>query len=67
MAIFKSCYHCKDRYPGCHSVCPKYLKEKTEWEAIKQTIAENKVPTLTSYDFDEIAYNSCKRHKRNPR
>ena len=67
MATFKSCYHCKERYLGCHSVCPKYIKEKAEWEATKQIIAKNKASTLTSYDFNEIAYSSCKRHKRNPR
>lgn len=57
MAIFKACYHCKERHPYCHSTCPKYIKEKAEWEAIKQTIAENK-------DFDSAAYISSKRHKR---
>ena len=63
---------CKDcvpptRYPGCHAKCNKYLEEKAKWEEEKQIIAKNKVPVLTSYDFDEIAYSSCKRHKRNPR
>lgn len=67
MVAFESCYHCKERYLGCHSICPKYLKEKANWEATKQIIAKNKALTLTSYDFNEIAYSSCKRHKRNPR
>ena len=67
MAIFKSCYHCKERYLGCHSICSKYLKEKEDWEEAKQIIAKNKVPVLTSYDFDSIAYIDNKRHKRRPR
>lgn len=67
MSIFKSCYHCKERYPGCHSTCSKYLKEKEEWEAIKAKMEKDRAPVLTSYDFDKIAYSSCKRHKRNPR
>jgi len=64
MAGFEVCYHCEERYSGCHSVCPKYLKEKADWEAIKQTIAENKAPTLTYYDFYSAAYISSKCHKR---
>ncbi len=67
MAVFESCYHCKERYPGCHSVCPKYIKEKEGWKATKQIIAKNKVPVLTSYDFDSITYVDSKRHKRRPR
>ena len=64
MAAFEACHYCEDRYPGCHSVCPKYIKEKADWEAAKQIIAKNRVPTLTSYDFDSIAYVDSKRHKR---
>lgn len=57
MANFKACYRCEERYLGCHSVCPKYIKEKADWETTKQIIAENK-------DFDSAAYISSKRHKR---
>ena len=64
MAVFKSCYQCKERYLGCHSVCPKYLKEKADWEMTKQIITKNKDPILASYDFDKITYNSRKRHKQ---
>jgi hypothetical protein len=65
MAI-KCCKDCvpPTRYPGCHAKCSKYLEEKAKWEEEKQKIAKNKVPVLTSYDFDKIAYSSCKRHKR---
>lgn len=65
MAI-KCCKDCMPptRYLGCHAKCNKYLKEKAEWEEIKQIIAKNKTPTLTSYDFNSIAYIDSKRHKR---
>jgi hypothetical protein len=63
MATFKSCYHCKERYLGCHDKCNKYLKEKANWEETKQIIAKNKAPVLTSYIFDRIAYNNYKRRK----
>lgn len=64
MAAFEACHYCKERYPNCHSVCPKYLKEKADWEAAKQIIAKNRAPILTSYDFDSIVYVDSKRHKR---
>ena len=64
--LIKCCKDCVPpiRYPGCHAKCNKYLEEKTKWEEVKQIIAKNKTPVLTSYDFDKIAYSSYKRHKR---
>jgi hypothetical protein len=67
MATFKSCYHCKERYLGCHSICPKYLKEKAKWEEDKKLIKVNKTVVLTNYDFNEIAYANSKRHKQRSR
>lgn len=66
MSIIKCCKDCvpPTRHPGCHTKCNKYLKEKAEWEEVKQIIEKNKAPVLTSYDFDKITYISCKRHKR---
>jgi hypothetical protein len=64
MTAFESCHYCKERYLGCHSICPKYLEEKAKWEEAKQIIAKNKVQVLTSYDFDSIAYVDNKRHRR---
>lgn len=60
---------CKDcvppqRHPGCHSKCEQYLKEKAKWEEEKAIAKANKPVMLTNYDFDEIAYAGCKRHKR---
>lgn len=60
---------CKDcvppqRYPGCHGHCQKYLEEKRLYEIQKQKERATKSPRLTNYDFDEIAYSACKRHKR---
>lgn len=60
---------CKDcvppqRYPGCHAKCNKYLEEKAKWEEEKKLIKANKAVMLTNYDFDEIAFSACKRHKK---
>lgn len=72
MAI-KCCYKCPDRWvkdgKTCHSTCERYAREKAQWEIEKEQIKANraKTPNITPYDFDEIAYVSCKRHKRRNR
>lgn len=67
MAVFKSCYHCKERYPGCHSICSKYLKDKAEYKKQKEYVKAHEAVMLTNYDFDKIIYNSLKRRKRRSR
>lgn len=67
----KCCKGCvpPKRTPTCHSTCEDYLREKAEWEeekkAIKAHIAQT--PRITPYDYDEINYIGCKRHKRRSR
>lgn len=36
-AIIKCCRFCvaPKRYPGCHSTCPEYLKERAEYDERK--------------------------------
>ena len=63
---------CKDcvpptRYPGCHAKCEKYIKEKAEYERQKEYAKAHKTVVLTNYDFDEIAFSTYKRHKRQNR
>lgn len=61
---------CKDcvppqRYPGCHAKCSKYLEEKAKWEEWKKEMATRmSIGPLSNYEYDEIAYARCKRHKR---
>lgn len=68
MAI-KCCKDCvpPTRYPGCHAKCSKYLEEKAEYEKQKEYAKAHKTVMLANYDFDEIAYAGCKRHKRRQR
>ena len=68
MAI-KCCKDCvpPTRYPGCHAKCSKYLEEKAEYEKQKEYAKAHKTVLLTNYDFDEIAFSTCKRHKRRNR
>lgn len=63
MAVFKSCYHCEERHPGCHDKCNRYLKEKAEHERWKEYVT-HKAVVLTNYDFDKIAYVSPRLPKR---
>ena len=55
MATFKSCYHCKERYLGCHSICPKYLKEKAKWEDEKSKARKDQTYTIYPSDFEMLA------------
>lgn len=64
MTAFKSCHYCKERYLGCHSVCPKYLKEKAEHEKHKEYAKTHQAAMLTNYDFDKITYVSSRLSKR---
>lgn len=70
MAI-KCCKGCvpPKRHSGCHAKCEQYLKEKEQWEKDKISIKANRerTPNITPYDFEEIAYVDCKRHKRRQR
>lgn len=38
MGFFECCHYCvaPKRYPGCHSTCPDYIKQKAEWDALKE-------------------------------
>ena len=33
---FHVCHHCKDRKIGCHADCEAYLKEKEQYNEIKE-------------------------------
>lgn len=69
MSFFTCCKDCTPpkRNPGCHSKCEEYLKQKADWEAAKEKAKANRPPSLSNYDFNEINYAHCKRHKRRQR
>ena len=69
MAIGIHC--CKDcvppkRHSGCHATCKEYKDEKAQYEEDKKKVKADmeRIPHLTNYDFNEIDYVACKRHKR---
>lgn len=45
MAI-KCCRGCKERSPGCHSTCEKYIQEKSEYEKEKAWEKANRERTI---------------------
>lgn len=51
----KSCKDCEDRYPGCHSTCKTYKREKYEDQQAKKY--------LKSFD-DDCYTTSHERHYR---
>lgn len=55
MVAFKSCYYCKERYLGCHSICPKYLKEKAKWEKEKKLMRKERDYVIYPSDFEMLA------------
>ena len=42
--LFECCHQCHPpkRYPGCHSDCPEYLKDKAEYDKRKAAEDEKK-------------------------
>lgn len=40
MGIFKSCRSCTERTPGCHGKCEKYIKERADFDKVKENQKE---------------------------
>lgn len=65
-ATFECCHYCvpPKRHPHCHSTCKDYKKEKESFEAKKKWLKENETPKITNRDFNKVAYNWAKLHKK---
>lgn len=65
MGIF-SCKGCTPpkRYPGCHSTCPDYIRDKAEYDKRKEIASkQNRIDQgLTQQKFNAI--NKANKHKR---
>lgn len=61
---------CKDcippkRYPGCHSACEEYKKQKAIHNAQKENERHERVPLLKNSDFDMLAcIHKSRKYKR---
>lgn len=60
------CYHCRDRYIGCHGECEKYIKEKEERDKQRLDIKKKKVEQnrIISTKIDGIHRMETKRRKK---
>jgi len=62
------CRYCvaPKRHPGCHSTCEEYLKQSKENNEKMEMIRKEKSKnvTLTTYDFDKLAYKGLRRRKK---
>lgn len=58
MSKIECCKHCvpPKRYPGCHSKCEEYLRERAEWDAMKETEWKNRLRdyTINGYDIAKM-------------
>jgi hypothetical protein len=65
MPIF-SCRNCvpPERHPGCHGTCAKYLKEKAEYDALKEADDKKKqVQNGLTAQRNKVYYRAMK-HRR---
>lgn len=68
MGVIRCCRGCKPpkRNPYCHTNCPEYLKEKAEWEELRQKDEQQK---QIDYELDsqreKAVYTAKKRWRRN--
>lgn len=67
MSTIFSCKNCQDRYPGCHSHCEKYQKEKAEHDKRKSEIYKEKF--ISYYTIGSICRkkNAAAIHKKGNR
>ena len=56
MVVTAPCKDCPDRYPGCHSKCPKYQQFKVENKKRKQAEQEQR-------RRDDVMYASIRRRR----
>lgn len=65
MAIY-SCRYCTapKRHPGCHSTCPEYLKEKAEYDKLKEQHDKEKAVHQAIYSQRSIHVHKALKHKK---
>lgn len=58
------CYNCKDREPGCHSGCLKFLSYALAYENQKETIKKNSSIDANYHNYVKMANKNMKKGKR---
>lgn len=62
LARHQPCYKCRDRAPGCHGKCEKYIGWRMAWLALKSKKAESP-EDVTNY-FIERSHKAAKAKHR---
>lgn len=63
--FFSCCMDCKERVPGCHSTCERYLSDKAKYDEAKAKIkAEREYDIYFSDRINEIQTKKLKRKKK---
>lgn len=45
------CFNCKDRFSGCHSICPLFIAESNKRDKILDQVKKNKGLTVNFTGF----------------
>ena len=66
MGFFKECKGCDSRFPGCHSQCEKYLKEKAEYDALMKAEQKKKDVGMALWidRSDKVSRAKSRRYSR---
>ena len=64
MGYFKACKGCDGRFPGCHSQCEKYKKERDEYDRLMTAERERKDTRQGLHDQRTAAVLKAERRWR---
>lgn len=62
---YDCCFHCEERFVGCHATCEKYIKTREEYLELKNKInaERNKEKELNIFDLE--SKKRMKTHRGN--
>lgn len=64
MGKISCCYKCEPpkRHPGCHATCEEYIRQKEEWEAIKEKYQAERLKEIDLTHYDVERHDRVKKH-----
>lgn len=57
-----TCKGCKNRYPGCHSICPEYIGWKADRD---KKLEKARKKRQTELEFIDSKIKQCEKLRRN--
>jgi len=66
MRFFECCHYCvaPKRYPGCHSTCSDYIKQKKLWDANQEAIRQDTLSRSLMTPARKAAFFAIKNRKK---